>query len=165
MYKAFRHDCARRKERKVNSNILAIDPGTTRSGYVLLGEDIEDAGKIRNEDLLEEMQALDLDTLLAVETIGCYGRPVGREVFETCIWVGRFVQAWRGRYVLVERREVKKRLGMGKAKDGDIRRMMIEIYGPPGGKKTPGPTYGVTGDAWQALALAHVARDFHRKKY
>ena len=24
--------------------------------------------------------------------VACYGMPVGKEVFDTCIWIGRFIQ-------------------------------------------------------------------------
>ena len=42
--------------------------------------------------------------------------------------------------------------------DADIRCALIEIYGDPGKKKNPGPTYGFKRDTWQALAVAHTLK-------
>ncbi|MGH7470493.1 MAG: hypothetical protein ACRENP_21315 [Longimicrobiales bacterium] len=46
-----------------------------------------------------------------------------------------------------------------KAKDQNIRQALIDLLGAPGTKKNPGPTYGISGDAWSALAIAVTARD------
>jgi hypothetical protein len=93
---------------------------------------------------------------LAVEMIASYGMPVGREVFETCVWIGRFVQAWQpGAHEFVYRRDVKMYLcGSNRAKDGNIRQALLDLVGPQGTKKAPGPTYGLRGDEWAALAVA-----------
>jgi hypothetical protein len=57
------------------------------------------------------------------------------------------------------RREVCTALAIsGANKDAQIREAMIELHGGTkaaavGTKKAPGPLYGVTGHAWQALGL------------
>ena len=87
--------------------LFAIDPGTTESGWVLLDSDdlIVDAGVSTNTDELAMLDMMDAD--LAIEMIASYGMPVGREVFETCIWVGRFIQEYieNGTITLVTRNE------------------------------------------------------------
>ncbi|WP_274347012.1 hypothetical protein [Xanthomonas campestris] len=98
----------------------------------------------------------DIDTL-AIEMIASYGMPVGREVFETCVWVGRYQQAWRSPEAvqLVYRRDVKLHLcGNAKAKDANIRQALLDLIGPQGTKRAPGPTYGVKSHAWAALGVA-----------
>jgi len=98
----------------------------------------------------------DIDTL-AIEMIASYGMAVGREVFETCVWIGRFQQVWRSpeSVRLVYRRDVKLHLcGNPRAKDPNIRQALIDLLGPAGTKKQPGPTYGVKSHAWAALGVA-----------
>jgi hypothetical protein len=98
--------------------------------------------------------------------IASYGMPVGREVFETCLWIGRFVEAWAsrgGEYRLVYRREVKLHLCESvRANDANIRAALIDRFGPGkpaaiGTKKAPGPLYGLKGDEWAALGVALTA--------
>ena len=150
--------------------ILAIDPGTERSAFVLLHE-----GRIVRHGLqenawligfLESYRFNPIKPLLAVEMIASYGMPVGREVFETCVWIGRFVQAWQPLPVdYVYRREVKLHLcGSVKAKDGNVRQALLDLYGPQGTKKAPGPTHGLKADEWAALGVAETMRDRLERK-
>lgn len=150
--------------------MLAIDPGNEQSAYVLYdpvdGKPAEFC-KIDNYlmlALIAEAPALGA-TRMAVEMIASYGMPVGREVFETCLWIGRFMQAWsagdpRADAELVYRRDVKLHLcGSARAKDPNVRQALIDRYGPGketaiGKKATPGPLYGMAGDCWSALAVA-----------
>src|SRR5678809_428964 len=91
-------------------------------------------------------------TRFAIEMIASYGMAVGREVFETCLWIGRFVQAARGEHTLVYRRDVKMHLcGNNAARDSNIRQALIDRFGPGkdkaiGRKALPGPLYGVSAD-------------------
>lgn len=152
--------------------LLAIDPGPTESAWVELraGEPV-DFAKEPNEIVLRRIRDTTAD-LLAVEMIASYGMPVGREVFETCVWVGRFVQRWEeygpGRRArLVRRLEAKTHLcHSAKANDANVRAALIDRWGGVEGKAkaiglkaTPGPLYGVTGDVWAALAVAVTVSD------
>ena len=100
------------------------------------------------------------DIALAIEMIASYGMAVGREVFETCVWIGRFKQAYPDpdAVKLVYRKDVKLHLcGSARAKDANIRQALIDKLGPVGTKKAPGPLYGVTSHAWAAVAVAVTA--------
>jgi len=142
--------------------IFAIDPGPEQSAWVewdaesevILGFEI-----IANERLVRDLSSwhyCEEDKLmLALEMVACYGMPVGREVFETVFWIGRFAEAWNGKYRRIYRREVKTHIcHNSRAKDSNIRQALIDRFGPPGTKKNPGKTYGMKKDLWQALALA-----------
>lgn len=140
--------------------ILAIDPGTDESGWCVLCEGkITASGVNSNAHLMEMVQGgcfFNTETL-AIEMIASYGMAVGREVFETCVWVGRFQQAWRDpeSVKLVYRRDVKLHMcGTSKAKDANIRQALIDLLGPQGTKKAQGATYGVKSHAWAALGVA-----------
>jgi len=147
--------------------ILAIDPGPAQSGFVVLTNNrVESSGVMLNDDMRSYLMPSNAE-LLAIEMIASYGMPVGREVFETCVYIGRLVEAWnwarclmqpRRPSVLVYRKDVKMHLcGTPRAKDGHIRQALIDLLGPPGKKSDPGPTYGVKSHAWAALAVAVTA--------
>lgn len=129
-----------------------------------------DSGVDRNADVLEAMGMFPRGShTLAVEMIASYGMPVGREVFETCLWIGRFMQAWHSPEAvrLVYRRDVKLHLcGTAKAKDSNVRQALLDLFPRTGGgatpqvgtKAKPGPLYGVSTHAWPALGVAITAR-------
>lgn len=148
-------------------NILALDPGTERTAYVqLVSGEIAAHGIVPNAEMLRMLdRGGDMSTqhgrpLLAVEMIASYGLPVGREVFETCVWIGRFVQVWHPwAHEFVYRKEVKLHLCYSaRAKDPHVRQALIDLYGKPGTKAKPGPTYGLHGDEWAALGVAETMR-------
>jgi hypothetical protein len=140
--------------------ILAIDPGTTESGWVTYSmQRVLGSGVSSNEDMLKIVTGSPADGL-AIEMIASYGMAVGREVFETCVWIGRFRQAWRNPDAvrLIYRRDVKLHLcGNPRAKDPNIRVALIDKLGAPGTKAKPGATYGVRSHAWAALGVAVTA--------
>src|SRR5690348_10669091 len=74
------------------SVILGIDPGPVESGVVRLdGGRIAFAGVMWSRDVFEHIRAAKAaGGIVAVEMIASYGMPVGREVFETCVWIGQF---------------------------------------------------------------------------
>jgi hypothetical protein len=145
--------------------ILAIDPGTTESGWVEY-----EAGRVvvsgvsSNYELVTKLIGHHAQKL-AIEMIASYGMPVGKEVFETCVWIGRFIAAYgkplsNMQSFFVYRKDVKLHLcGTSKAKDGNIRQALIDKLGPQGTKANPGPTYGVKSHAWAALAVAVTAAE------
>jgi hypothetical protein len=140
--------------------ILAIDPGNNESAYVLMDnyKPIE-FGKVANYDMLEYISDIDLDTkAVVIEMIASYGMAVGKEVFETCVWIGRFYETARStecRYIeYIYRKDVKMNLcGQTKAKDSNIRQALIDRFGVVGVKKSPGWFYGFKADIWAAYAV------------
>lgn len=158
--------------------VLAIDPGNMESAFVFYDAGaLVRFGILENERMLAKVREFrsyntDRDLELAVEMVASYGMAVGREVFDTCVWVGRFIEAWRYEplrdkrpHTLVYRRDVKMHLcGNNAAKDSNIRQALIDRYGPGkdlaiGTKKAPGPLYGVSADVWAALAVAVTYAD------
>lgn len=137
------------------SSVLALDPGTNQSGWCIYQNGIvSDSGVEDNHALLRLLKIVTPDDL-AIEMVACYGMAVGKEVFETCLWVGRFMEAFEGRVSLVYRRDVKLHLcGTARAKDANVRQALLDKVGPQGTKAAPGPTYGVKSHAWAALAVA-----------
>lgn len=152
--------------------IIAIDPGNSESAWCVLEEGkITGVGKEPNSEVLirvrRDWSPLDSGDLLAVEMIASYGMPVGREVFETCLWIGRYIEAWerrQGKFRLVYRKEVKVyHCESVRATDANIRAALLDRYGPGrekaiGTKREPGPLYGIKGDEWSALAVALTVR-------
>jgi len=152
--------------------ILAIDPGTFDSAFVYWDaqeKKILDKGISTNDNLLFYLRnyykpGSNMDAVV-IEMVASYGMPVGKEVFETCVWIGRFWQASRYPVHRIYRKEVKSFLcGNMKAKDSNIRQALIDMLGPQGTKKAPGPTHGVKADEWSALALAVTFATRHEKE-
>lgn len=131
--------------------LWAIDPGSETSSFVTFEDNrIYTFGTLWNRDLKYYLDKNNSDVVC--EWLSSYGKPVGKEVFETAFWVGMFFGRNEG-YRLT-RREVKKILGLTKPKTTDavVRAAMIERWG-----KVP----GMKGDEWQALAVgtAHLIRE------
>lgn len=144
------------------SFVIAIDPGPEQSGWARLHEDgsLIEAGVWPNLKLLSSLTVGQLGNRLAIEMIASYGVSVGKSVFETCVWIGRFQQAWyKPQQVrLIYRKDVKIAVcETHKANDANVREALIERFGKPGTKTRPGPTYGITSHAWPAIAVGVTA--------
>lgn len=151
--------------------ILAIDPGNVESAYVLVEDDLSrvvEKGKVENFELLDIISRIsDKHNFehIAIEMIASYGMAVGKTVFETCVWIGRFIQSVRNGFGvesnLIYRSEEKMCLCHSmKAKDSNIRQALIDRFGEVGTKKNPGYFYGFKKDIWSAMA---VAVTYHEK--
>jgi hypothetical protein len=146
--------------------VLAIDPGTTRSAWLILSAGRPYAfGILDNEQLLEELRdGLGNSCHVAIEKIESYGMAVGAEVFETVRWAGRFEEAvWPSPVRWIPRRAVKLALcASPKANDSNIRQALIDRFGGSaavGRKAAPGPLYGISKDVWSALGVACTCVD------
>lgn len=153
--------------------ILAIDPGSTHSGWVLIDSDRRPLsfGKTENVELLSMIQ-LDRNFTadeVAIEMIASYGMAVGAEVFETCVWIGRFKQVAMdqiGAVDLIKRQPIKiHHCKSPKANDSNIRQALVDRFAPgqknhgKGTKAEPGWFHGFHSDIWAAYALAVYAAD------
>lgn len=161
--------------------VLSIDPGNEESAFTFVEIATRQPlliGKIPNAQLLAIIEGTagplwhESTTHVAIEMVASYGMAVGAEVFETCVWTGRFQQAiadWRGlEALLVKRIEVKTHhCHDSKAKDSNITQALIDRFamGKPnrgkGTKAEPGWFFGFAKDIWQAYALGVLEADKH----
>jgi hypothetical protein len=147
--------------------ILAIDPGSARSALVWFGDGRPVRSELLpNEDALLVVRNADTERIVC-EMVASYGMSVGAEVFETCVQIGRFIEASPVACERMYRKDVKLHLcGRANANDSNIRRALIDRYGPGdavaiGNKARPGPLYGIKTDRWAALAVAVTWSDQH----
>ena len=149
--------------------VLAIDPGNIQSAYVLVETGTLQPvkyDKVKNEELLELCYSFNRENVAhtAIEMVACYGMSVGRSVFDTCVWIGRFSEALSYQNIPIQfiyRKDEKMNIcGTMKAKDGNIIQALIDRFAPntpnrgKGTKKEPGFFYGFHADIWQAYAVA-----------
>jgi len=149
--------------------ILAIDPGPVESAYVVLDrmnlKPLE-FKKIDNEILLAVIDDWNVEHF-ALEAVASYGMAVGKEVFETVFWAGRFWQkASNPSYKqLIYRKDEKMNLcGSMRAKDSNIRQALIDRFGVVGTKAQKGWFYGFKSDIWSAYAVAITYHDLYLKR-
>ena len=143
------------------TSVLAIDPGTSRSGWLRFdGARPRAFGITANETLLRALRTGGLPDVIVIEEVRSYGMPVGQEVFDTVRWTGRFEEAaHRMPVALVGRKEIVVALcGSARASDSSVRTALIDRFGGKGAaigrKAAPGPLYGIANDMWSALAIA-----------
>lgn len=98
--------------------------------------------------------------------VASYGMPVGETVFQTCVWIGRFIQQIDEigkEYSYIYRKDEKINICHSmKAKDSNIRQALIDRFGEVGTKKNPGWFYGFKADIWQAYAVGITYLDMQK---
>lgn len=145
--------------------VLALDPGSERSAWVLLdGMTVVAHAKEPNADVLGLLRSGVSGDAVVIEFMSPRGMPTSAQEMETLWWAGRFGEA-ASRHGVVHRltRDAVKyhltgrRVGVN---DAAIRAVLIDRYGGIGGKAaavgvkaSPGPLYGVRADVWAALAV------------
>lgn len=153
-------------------NILAIDPGNIETAYCVI--DVEtlrpiEFGKISNEKLINYIPNLKVNDM-AIEMIASYGMPVGKEVFETCVWIGKFLERMDNiakNIDYVYRMEEKMHIcNNPRARDATIKKALIDRFGEKGTKKNPGWFYGFSADVWQAYAvgITYIETKMYKRK-
>lgn len=148
------------------TTLLAIDPGSERSAWLRYREGRPDGCGIEdNVNVLERCRFFPLRVIAAIdvvviEQVESYGMPVGKEVFDTVRWSGRFEEAVSRSgipVVYLPRRQVKAHLCRNpRATDANVRAALLERYGGQAATRKGGPLHGVVKDLWSALAVATV---------
>ena len=152
--------------------LLAIDPGNVETAYCLMDDKyaILDKGKVPNNQMIDYiwLNAANIDHI-ATEMIASYGMPVGADVFETCVMIGKIERTADQKEIehsRVFRSEEKLCICKNsRAKDSNIRAGLIERFAKfdkkrgTGTKKEPDHFYGVSKDMWAAYAVGVVYLD------
>lgn len=162
-----------------NCPIIAIDPGNTQSGYCVIDQRTLrplEFGKIDNADLMQKLASATKQgwRWAVIEMVASYGMPVGREVFDTVLWIGRFYQTLNAccSVRLLCRIEEKRHICHNtRANDAAIRRALIDRFADHdlkngrGTKKAPDFFYGFKADIWAAYAVGLTAIENRENDY
>lgn len=143
--------------------IVCVDPGPVESAWCAMlaaPTQVVELHKVSNHELVALLRGgCRSDHPLIIEDIESFGMPVGREVFRTAQWAGRFVEAHEaagGDHRLMPRSTVKLALcASRRAKDPHIRQAVIDRLGEPPTKARPNARlpHRPAGDEWSALAI------------
>lgn len=157
--------------------VIAIDPGNIQSALCII--DAETLKPLtccikENAQLYEDLRDMTIQAgdKAAIEMIASYGMPVGREVFDTCRWIGRFEAVITDYHnvepELIYRLEEKQHICKdSRAKDSNIRRALIDRFADHdlkfgrGTKKNPDWFYGFKADIWAAYAVGLTYIETH----
>lgn len=145
------------------SIVMAIDPGNIESAYCAINKETLEPlwiGKVENRELASILKKGIAYDEFVIERVQSYGMAVGRSVFQTCEWTGRFVQIASDTGVpvsYVHRKDEKLHIcGDSRAKDTNIRMALIDRFAKTangkGSKKSPDFFYGFKADIWAAYA-------------
>lgn len=165
---------------------LCIDPGTTKTGWVIfdpLAEKPVEAGWEDNATVLWRIENMNFHDRVIMETFAAQGMPLGDSSLQTVRWEGRFVErALMSRGIEVDhitRRAIKIAIcGSSRAKDSNIRAAMVDMYAFAwsnignglGVKDNPSPLAclrsgkGATAHTFAALAVAAAWRIEHWRR-
>ena len=165
------------------SYILAIAPGNLNSAVAILDKEYYCSVKhdiLDNHELLSQIRfgysgpnsllPFYCPDAIVIGKITGYNMGVGQTVFDTCVWIGRFIEAARSvdyntyyrppTVVLLPRPEIKLHLcGSMRAKGEDIIDALADRFAPgkknkgKGTKDNPGWFYGFHTDIWSAYAV------------
>ena len=159
--------------------IIAIDPGNAQSGYCVIDRNTLrplEFGKVDNAELLRKLASATEQgwRWAVIEMVASYGMSVGREVFDTVLWIGRFYEALnaccpvRLQCRIEEKRHICHNT---RANDAAIRRALIDRFADHdlkngrGTKKNPDFFYGFKADVWAAYAVGLTAIENRENDY
>ena len=178
--------------------LLAIDPGTSQSAYVGMKNDysVVSHAKVANNKLLELITLGGYDVMViecmeprlakSKSNSNAPNQVIGRETYETCYWIGRFMEAAirRGMDIhRVYRSEEKSRIiptkknklppippPVPRSHDSKIRKGLIMRFAQFDKKNGKGKAncrdvfYGFKADEWAAFAVGVVYLDKQKEK-
>lgn len=149
--------------------VFAIDPGDVKSAYCIIdAESLKPRafGILENEQLRHYIRQMHFEEedRAAIEMVASYGMAVGREVFDTVRWIGRYEETLTRLTTvppaLIYRIQEKTHICHdSRAKDSNIRRALIDRFAKHdlkygrGTKKNPDWFYGFKADVWAAYAV------------
>jgi hypothetical protein len=156
------------------ATILAIDPGNAETAWCEI-----DANSLRplrfakeSNEVVRRFITSEVNiSAVVVERVASYGMAVGREVFETCEWVGRFTEnalcCGIPVYYVYRKEEKLHICASPRANDANIRRALIDRFASTdlkngkGTKKNPDWFYGFSADVWAAYAVGLTFIETH----
>ena len=156
--------------------ILGIDPGCELSAYCLCEYDTlkpVSFAKIPNSELIDKVIPMINDNAIqavAVELIQSYGMAVGKEVFETCYFIGKLCDRIQRNTSIKQIRRIYRKdeklaiVGNLKANDTIIRHTLIDMFAKHDLKNGNGTVknkdwfYGFKADCWSAYAVCYTAK-------
>lgn len=147
--------------------IVGIDTGTTQSAMVVCDAQTlypYKAIKLANAEIERQLEQILYNgfAIVGIERLENHGMPIGQFTIETIIEIGRLTyicDRFGAKWDYVLRSQEKMELCFNpRAKDGNIRQALIDIYGGKGTKKNQGWFYGFKADQWQAYAVAHTLK-------
>ena len=171
-------------------HILAIDPGTTLSAYALIRDDysIISAAKVPNEELLTLVKGGEWSEMVieCMEARHVVNGVIGAETYDTCYWIGRYMQAAidlgktvhqiyraqeRSRLVPTKKNKLPKHPAhVGQSADSQIRATLIRRFAQHDMKNGKGTAknkdvfYGFARDMWSAFAIGVVHLDIVKEE-
>lgn len=172
---------------KQSKILLAIDPGDIQSAFCFIDVNTYEPlyfAKEKNEDVIihiisyitgdNTVRATNVQNA-AIEMIASYGMGVGKSVFETCIWIGRFYERLKSINCNIEyiyrKDETMNLCGSMRAKDSNVRIALIDRFAKfdfkngKGTKKNKDWFYGFSADIWAAYACGVTWIDIQKKIY
>lgn len=152
--------------------ILAIDPGNEESAFCFIEKWTYRPvyfAKMKNREAVLAIKNFINEHLhlcsyeAAVEMVASYGMAVGKSVFDTCVWIGRFSQILEDmnfNVINIYRKDEKMNIcGQMKAKDSNIRVALVDRFAKhdlktgKGTKNNPDWFYGFAKDVWASYAV------------
>ena len=149
--------------------VFAIDPGNVQSAYCVIDAETLrplDFAKIPNEQLREYIRDFRFQEAdrAVIEMMQSFGMRVGKDVFETAVWIGRFAERLDRRLYkpadMIYRKEEKLHICQdSRANDADIRQALKDRFCThdfklgKGTKANPDFFYGFKADCWMAYAV------------